>query len=70
MEALKHNLLLRGYFKKRGYEDSSELTKHEIPQLPAEPSMKEFDYDAKQIFDKPESEAQEPQGHSGGRKIP
>ena len=55
MEALKHNLLLRGYFKKRGYEDSSELTKHEIPQLPAEPSMKEFDYDAKQIFDKPES---------------
>jgi len=55
MEALKHNLLLRGYFKKRGYEDSSELTKHEIPQLPAEPSMKEFDYDAKQIFDRPES---------------
>src|SRR5215470_4878279 len=55
MEALKHNLLLRGYFKKRGYEDSTELTKHEIPRLPAEPSMKEFDYDTKQIFEKPES---------------
>jgi phospholipid/cholesterol/gamma-HCH transport system substrate-binding protein len=55
MEALKHNLLVRGYFKKRGYEDSSELTKHEIPQLPAEPSMKEFDYDAKQIFDRPDT---------------
>src|SRR6516165_10005188 len=55
MEAAKHNLLLRGYFKKRGYEDSSELTKHEIAKLPAEPSIKEFDYDAKQIFDRPES---------------
>jgi phospholipid/cholesterol/gamma-HCH transport system substrate-binding protein len=55
MEALKHNLLLRGYFKKRGYEDSDELTKHEITQLPAEPSMKEFDYNAKQIFNKPDS---------------
>jgi len=55
MEALKHNLLLRGFYKKRGYEDSSELTKHEIAQLPAEPSMKEFDYDAKQIFAKPDT---------------
>src|SRR6516165_950368 len=55
MEALKHNLFLRGYFKKRGYEDSSELTKHEINQLPPGPSMKEFDYDTKQIFDKPDS---------------
>ena len=25
MEALKHNFLLRGYFKSRGYEDSAEL---------------------------------------------
>ncbi len=55
MEALKHNLLLRGYFKKRGYEDSDELTKHEITQLPVGPPMKEFDYDAKQIFNKPDS---------------
>ena len=37
MEALKHNFLLRGFFKKRGYEDSEELTKHAIAQLPAEP---------------------------------
>ena len=55
MEALKHNLLLRAFYKKRGYEDSNELTKHEIAQLPAEPSMKEFDYDAKQIFVKPDT---------------
>ena len=30
MEALKQNFLLRGYFKKRGYEDSAELAKNEI----------------------------------------
>jgi len=55
MEALKHNFLLRGFFKKRGYEDSSELTKHEIPKLPPEPPVKRFVYDANQIFDKPDS---------------
>jgi len=27
MEALKHNFLVRGFFKNRGYEDESELTK-------------------------------------------
>jgi phospholipid/cholesterol/gamma-HCH transport system substrate-binding protein len=35
MEALKHNFLLRGYFKSRGYEDSSELAKNEIDRMPA-----------------------------------
>ena len=55
MEALKHNFLLRGFFKKRGYEDSSELTKHQIAKLPEQPPLKEFAYDAKQIFDKPDS---------------
>jgi phospholipid/cholesterol/gamma-HCH transport system substrate-binding protein len=55
MEALKHNFLLRGFFKKRGYEDSDELTKHQIPQLPPEQIAKTFEYDGKQIFDKPDS---------------
>jgi outer membrane protein OmpA-like peptidoglycan-associated protein len=55
MEALKHNFLLRGFFNKRGYEDSADLTKHEIPQLPATPVSKEFAYEAKQIFDKPDT---------------
>ena len=55
MEALKHNLLLRGYFKKRGYEDTSELTKYEIVRLPAKPHAKDFVYDAGKIFDKPDS---------------
>jgi phospholipid/cholesterol/gamma-HCH transport system substrate-binding protein len=55
MEALSHNFLLRGFFKKRGYEDSSELTAHEIPRLPAETPIKKFAYDGKQIFDKPDT---------------
>ncbi len=53
MEALKHNFLLRGFFKSRGYEDSDDLKKHEIAELPRVPSEKVFNYDAKQIFAKP-----------------
>jgi hypothetical protein len=55
MEALKHNFLLRGFFKKRGYEDSDELTKYAVAKLPAEPSSKTFTFDAAQIFDKPDT---------------
>jgi len=55
MEALKHNFLVRGFFKKRGYEDDSELTKNLINDLPATPAMKTFTYDQKQIFDKPDT---------------
>ena len=55
MEALKHNFLLRGFFKKRGYADSTDLTKHEISKLPSEPPIKKFVYDARQIFDKPDT---------------
>jgi len=55
MEALKHNFLLRGFFKKRGYEDSDELTKYAIAKLPAEPYSKQFSLDAGQIFDKPDT---------------
>jgi phospholipid/cholesterol/gamma-HCH transport system substrate-binding protein len=53
MEALKHNFFLRGFFKKRGYEDSEELRAHEIAQLPAETPIKTFEYSATKIFDKP-----------------
>ena len=55
MDALKHNFLLRGYFKSRGYEDSSELAKNEIERLPQGTPAKEFTYPAKQLFDKQDS---------------
>jgi phospholipid/cholesterol/gamma-HCH transport system substrate-binding protein len=55
MEALKHNFLLRGYFKSRGYEDSTELAKNEVERLPQGAPMKEFTYPAKQLFDKQDS---------------
>jgi phospholipid/cholesterol/gamma-HCH transport system substrate-binding protein len=55
MEALKHNFLLRGFFKKRGYEDSDEITKNQISRLPTEQDAKTFEYDGRQIFDKPDT---------------
>ena len=55
MEALKHNFFVRGYFKSRGYEDSSELVKNEIERLPQSTPVKEFAYPAKQLFDKHDS---------------
>jgi phospholipid/cholesterol/gamma-HCH transport system substrate-binding protein len=50
MEALKHNFLLSGYFKKRGYEDSADLTENEIESLPAGVPAKTFTYSPKQLF--------------------
>jgi len=55
MEAMKHNFLLRGYFKSRGYEDSAELAKNEIDRLPQGAPTKQFAYSAKQLFDKQDS---------------
>jgi phospholipid/cholesterol/gamma-HCH transport system substrate-binding protein len=55
MEALKHNFLLHGYFKRRGYEDSAELAKNEIGRLPQGTPIKEFTYAAKQLFDEHDS---------------
>jgi hypothetical protein len=43
MEALHDNFLLRGYFEKRGYSDTAELTRHAISHLPAPARAKEFD---------------------------
>lgn len=55
MEALKHNFFLRGFFKRRGYEDAAELKKNEIARLPSQPPAKTFSYDAEKLFDKPDS---------------
>lgn len=54
-EALKHNFLVRGYFQKRGYDDPSELTKYAIHQLPAAAPEKTFEFDGKNLFDKPDA---------------
>ena len=55
MEALKGNPLLRGFFTRRGYRDSTELTAHEIAALPGRPALKTFVYAADDIFDKPDT---------------
>jgi phospholipid/cholesterol/gamma-HCH transport system substrate-binding protein len=51
MEALKHNFFLSGYFKKRGYENSSDLTANRISALPQGAPIRVFIYTAKQLFD-------------------
>lgn len=51
MEAMKHNFLLRGYFKKRGYEDSGELAANRIGGLPQGTPLKAFTYTGKQLFE-------------------
>jgi outer membrane protein OmpA-like peptidoglycan-associated protein len=55
MEALQHNFLLRGFFEKRGYNDTGELTQHRVAHLPTGKPIKEFDFDSKEIFDKPDN---------------
>jgi phospholipid/cholesterol/gamma-HCH transport system substrate-binding protein len=52
MEAMKGNFLLRGYFKNRGYENSSDLAKNEIPHLPHAEPLKTFTYQPQLLFDK------------------
>jgi phospholipid/cholesterol/gamma-HCH transport system substrate-binding protein len=51
MEALKHNFLLKGYFKKRGYEDSSDLAANRIVGLPQGTPLKVFTFTGQQLFD-------------------
>ena len=52
MEAAKHNFLLSHFFHKRGYEDSADLTKNEIAQLPSEAAVKRFSWSGPKIFAK------------------
>lgn len=55
MEALKHNFLLSGYFKKRGYEDAADLAANRIVTLPQAVPEKTFTYAVRQLFDGPDS---------------
>ncbi len=50
MEALKHNFLLSGYFKKRGYEDAAGVTEDEIDGMPQGTPEKTFTYPANKLF--------------------
>jgi phospholipid/cholesterol/gamma-HCH transport system substrate-binding protein len=52
MQAMKKNFLLRGFYKDRGYENSADLAKNEIPHLPAGEPLKTFTYEPQQLFDK------------------
>jgi phospholipid/cholesterol/gamma-HCH transport system substrate-binding protein len=52
MEALKKNFLVRGFFKNRGYEDSSDLVKDEVTHLPQAEPLKTFTYEPQMLFDK------------------
>jgi phospholipid/cholesterol/gamma-HCH transport system substrate-binding protein len=55
MEALKHNFLLRGFFRKRGYENANDLKKNLITSLPSQPVAKTFSYVPAKLFSKPDS---------------
>jgi outer membrane protein OmpA-like peptidoglycan-associated protein len=55
LEALKGNFLLKGFFNKRGFVDSSELKKHELAALPEARPSKSFTFEPKDIFDKADS---------------
>ncbi len=55
MEALKHNFLLSGYFKRRGYQDTAELTNNEVERLPTGAPVKTFTYPPKQLFNSKDS---------------
>jgi phospholipid/cholesterol/gamma-HCH transport system substrate-binding protein len=52
MQALKKNFLLRGFYRDRGYEDSADLAKNEIPRLPQAEPLKTFTYEPQSLFDK------------------
>jgi phospholipid/cholesterol/gamma-HCH transport system substrate-binding protein len=70
MQALKKNFLLRGFFKSRGYEDASELTKNQIAELPSTPPMARFVFD-EELFDKPATAKlkKEKQLHEAGQYL-
>ena len=55
MEALKHNFLLRGFFRNRGYQDQADIRKHLIARVPSEQPMKTFEFSSKQLFAKPDA---------------
>jgi phospholipid/cholesterol/gamma-HCH transport system substrate-binding protein len=54
-DAMKHNFLLRGFFKDRGYTNPAEVNQHAVLQLPKEQPINSFQFEAKALFDKSDS---------------
>lgn len=54
-DAMKHNFLLRGFFKDRGYTNPAEVKEHAVSQLPAGQPVKSFQCDPRKLFDKSDS---------------
>jgi phospholipid/cholesterol/gamma-HCH transport system substrate-binding protein len=54
-DAMKHNFLLRGFFKGRGYTNPAEIKEHAVSQLPTGQPVKSFQSDPKALFDKSDS---------------
>jgi phospholipid/cholesterol/gamma-HCH transport system substrate-binding protein len=54
-DAMKHNFLLRGFFKDRGYTNLAEIKDHAVSQLPKEQPVKRFQYDPNKLFNKSDS---------------
>jgi phospholipid/cholesterol/gamma-HCH transport system substrate-binding protein len=55
MQALKRNFFVRGFFKDRGYDDSSRLLEDAIARLPSAAPAMRFSYESKAIFDAPDN---------------
>jgi phospholipid/cholesterol/gamma-HCH transport system substrate-binding protein len=55
MQALKRNFLLRGFFRNRGYDDSTRLMQNAVARLPSTPYVRKFSFDANGLFDKADS---------------
>jgi outer membrane protein OmpA-like peptidoglycan-associated protein len=50
MQALSHNFLLKGFFNRRGYDNSADLAKYAILRLPAGSTIKTFVYAGEKLF--------------------
>jgi|GEM_PF-176233 len=57
MEALKHNFLLRGFFRDRGYWSELELTENELQTPPSDRTARGFTFQASELFDADDADA-------------
>jgi phospholipid/cholesterol/gamma-HCH transport system substrate-binding protein len=55
MQALSHNFLLKGFFNRRGYDNSADLAKYAVTRLPTGHPSKTFVYAGDRLFDNTES---------------